>query len=82
MPSELSKDTRDRMVASIKRFAREELDADWGDLKAGLLLDFFLHEIAPSVYNQAVADAQAHMQQRVEEVSVNVGQKEFGYWRR
>jgi uncharacterized protein (DUF2164 family) len=82
MPIELSKETRDRAVASIKRFASEELDVEMGDLKAALVLDYVLREIAPSVYNQAVADAAKHLATRVEEMSGSVFVPEFGYWRK
>lgn len=82
MRLELPKETRERMLASIKQFAEEELDLEMGDLKASLVYDFFLKELAPSVYNAAILDAQKHMSDRVEELSVNVAQAEFGYWRR
>jgi hypothetical protein len=43
------------------------LDEDAGDLKATLFLDFCLQEIAPSVYNRAIADAQAYFTGRVQD---------------
>ncbi len=36
-----------------------------GDLAAGLLLDYFVEEIGPTIYNKAIAHAQARMQLRV-----------------
>lgn len=82
MPIELPKDTRDRLIASVKRYVAEELDQEIGDLKASILLDYVLTEIGPSVYNQAVADAQKHVIARVEEMTGVVYQKEFGYWKK
>lgn len=82
MPIELPKETRDRLVASVKRYVAEELDQEIGDLKASILLDYVLTEIGPSVYNQAVADAQKHLVSRVEEMGGVVYQKEFGYWKK
>lgn len=79
---DLPKATRDRMIASLRRFADEEMEVEMGDLKASLLLDFVLQEIAPSVYNHAVADAQKHLLARVEEMDANVRLPEFAYWRR
>ena len=66
MTLKLADETEKRLVASIKRFFEEEMDEPIGDLKALRVLDFCLREIAPSVYNQAIADAQAlpHRQRR------------------
>ena len=36
-------------IASIKRYFSDELDQDIGELKAGLVLEFFLKEIADGV---------------------------------
>lgn len=36
-----------------------------GDLAAGLLLNCFLKELGPLIYNKAIVDAQARMQQSV-----------------
>ena len=43
----LSPETRQRLIASLKRYAAENLDEELGDLKAGLLLDYCLTEIGP-----------------------------------
>ena len=59
MAIKISPETRQRLIASLKRYAAENLDEELGDLKAGLLLDYCLTEIGPAVYNQAIADAQA-----------------------
>ena len=58
MALELSKDTEKRLIESIKRYFREQMDEDIGDLKASLLLEFCVREIGPSIYNHAIADAQ------------------------
>lgn len=81
MPIELDQDTRAAAIASIKRYAEENLDDPLGDLAAGLLLDFFLEEIAPSVYNRAVRDAQQHLQARIMELDLDVNEEEFRYSR-
>ena len=79
-PIKLAIETEQRSVASIKRFFEEHMDEDIGDLKAKLLLDFCLEEIAASVYNGAVNDAQAIMQERVVDLDGVCYQDEFGYW--
>jgi uncharacterized protein (DUF2164 family) len=76
----LSDEQRKQSIASIKRYAAQELEQEMGDLKAGLLLEFFLKEIAPSVYNGAVADAQAYLRDRLSDLEGVCYHDEFGYW--
>lgn len=76
----LSPETTKQLVASIKRFAAEHLDDEIGDLKAGLLLEFFLKEAGPSVYNAAIADAQKYFSERTLDLEGVCHEKEFGYW--
>ena len=80
MPIQFSNDTARRALASIKQFSAEHLDDEIGDLKAQLVLDFFMKELAPTVYNQAIADAQKYMQERVMDLEGVCHQHEFGYW--
>ena len=82
MPITLSPETIKRLVASIKRYAAENLDEEIGDLKAGLLLDYCLKEIGPSIYNQAIADAQAYFTGRVPDLEGVCHEPEFGFWPR
>ena len=39
-------------------------------------------EIAPVVYNRAVADVQERLQARVAELDLEVHEEEFAYWRK
>ena len=78
----LSPDTTTRLRASIKKFLSEQLDEDAGDLKATLFLDFCLQEIAPSVYNRAVADVQERMQARIQDLDIECHEEPFDYWRK
>lgn len=76
----LSEDAVKTLHASIKRYVAENFDEEIGDLKAGLFLDYCLREIGPTVYNQAIADAQAYFQARSADLADVCYQKEFGYW--
>jgi uncharacterized protein (DUF2164 family) len=76
----ISPETRKQLVASIKRYAVENLDGEIGDLKAGLLLDYCLKEIGPAVYNQAIADAQSYFTGRVADLEGVCHEPEFTYW--
>lgn len=81
MPIELPSDPKQQALASIKRFFLEEMDQDLGDLRAGTVLEFFLKEIAPTVYNQAVLDAQRYMQDRALDLEGTCHADESGYWK-
>jgi uncharacterized protein (DUF2164 family) len=80
MPIDLDPDAKQQALASIKRFLLEELDQDVGDLKAGVVLQFVLEELAPVAYNRGVADAQRFFQDRAVDLEGACHEKEFGYW--
>ena len=80
MPITLPADARQKLIGSIKRYFAESLDQDVGDLKASLLLDYCLAEIGPSVYNQAVTDARAYLQDRLGDLEGACYEKELTYW--
>ncbi len=82
MTIELSKEARAEAVASIERYFRENMEEPIGNVAAGGLLGFFLEEIAPSIYNKAVADVQERLQLRVVELDLEVHEEEFQYWRK
>ncbi len=82
MTLELSKEARAQAIASIERYAAEELDLRMGNIAAGALLGFFLEEIGPAIYNQAVAEAQERLLARVQELDIELHEDEFGYWQR
>ena len=64
MPITITAEARQQLLASIKRYVFENLEQDLGDLKAGLLLDYVLKEVGPTIYNKAIEDAQAYFQAR------------------
>jgi len=80
MTIEISADATKAAIASIQRYFSENMEDEIGGLAAGALLDFFLKEVGPIVYNKAVADAQACLQARVMELDVEVYEDEFQYW--
>jgi len=79
---ELTKQARAQAVASIQRYCEESMSEPVGELAAGLLLNFFLEEIGPAIYNRAIADAQARMLQRVADIEGELYAEEFQYWPR
>ncbi len=80
MTIEIPKEAKAQAVVSIERWFREHRDEKIGNIAAGGLLAFFLDEIAPVVYNQAVADVQERLIARVTEIDIECHEDEFGYW--
>ena len=78
---ELNKQHRTQAISSLQRYFEENLEPI-GDLPAGLLLNFILEEIGPVIYNQAIADAQTRLTQRVADLNGELYADEFQYWPR
>ena len=80
MTIELSKDHRSQAIASIERYFLEHMDQKIGNITAGALLGYFLEEVGPVVYNQAVTEVQERIMARVSEVDIEVHEDAFTYW--
>ncbi len=50
----LSAEDEDRILDSLKRYMRNELQCELEDFPAKMLLDFLLELIGPKLYNQAI----------------------------
>ena len=61
-------DQRDEMISAIKQYFLKEREEDIGDLRAGLMLDFILKELAPEFYNQGVSDSYTYLQDMTEDL--------------
>ena len=71
---------RAQAVSSIERYFRENMEEKIGNVAASGLLGYFLEEIAPLVYNQAVADVQERLQARISELDLEIHEEPFQYW--
>jgi len=80
MDLDISKQARVDAIASVKRYFEENMNEPIGDLPAGLLLNFFIEEVGPTIYNRAIADAQTRLQQRVSDINSELYVDEFQYW--
>ena len=80
MTIELERHVEKDLIASIKRYFAENLGDDIGDLKASLLLEFVVAEVGASIYNQAIADAQAFFQDKVADLENSCWEPELTYW--
>lgn len=80
MPIALSEEAKKQSVASIARYCDAELEVELSQIQAAALLEFFLKEIAPSVYNGAIADARAFLGDRLGDMEATCFEGEFTYW--
>ena len=82
MAIELDPDGYQEAVASIQAYAADNFDEPMGNIAAGALLDFFLADIAPSIFNRGVKAAQERMQARAMDLDVELQEDEFPVSRR
>src|ERR1700728_2763159 len=59
-PDSLSKEQRQEIAASLRRYFVENFDRELSEMQAGFLLEYFLSEIAPLAYNKGVDDARRY----------------------
>ena len=74
----LPDETRKALVSAIKGYFRDERDEAIGDLQASFFLDFVLKEVGPSIYNQAIRDAQASLHGVVADLDLTLHEPEAG----
>ena len=65
---ELSNEAKKDMIGKIKEYFYQEREEEIGDLAATLLLNFFLEELGPYVYNMGVYDSYKYVGDRVEDL--------------
>ena len=65
---ELKQNKKQESVQAIRDYFQEELDLEISELKAVLILDFFLKEIAPTIYNGAISDAGRYLRERIDDM--------------
>ena len=63
-----SKEEKNRMVQTIRRYFEEELDSEIGQFDAEFLLDFFAETMGVYFYNQGLRDAQVVLKDRLENI--------------
>lgn len=68
MSLDLSPDRRAEVLARLRAAYSEEFDESLSDFRAETLLALVLKAVGPAIYNQAVKDAQAFMQSRLDDL--------------
>ena len=72
----LSDSQREQLITGVKSYLSEELDVDIGNFEAGFLIDFLIEQLGPAIYNQAIYDTQAALNQQIERLSEDLLQLE------
>jgi uncharacterized protein (DUF2164 family) len=73
---ELPKDTRDALARALSRYLKAELDLEVTGFDAVFLLDFVTETLGPHFYNQGLADAQALLAKKLDEIGESIYQLE------
>ncbi|HKP76300.1 MAG TPA: DUF2164 domain-containing protein [Longimicrobiaceae bacterium] len=72
----LSDERRATLVRLLRQHFENDFDDEISDFRAQGLIDFFVRELGPPVYNQGVRDACAYMQEKLTDVEGEVFETE------
>ena len=64
------------MLRALKDYTTAEFDEPLSDFRAEGLLDFFIRELGPPVYNQGVRDAAAFVQSKLADIDGEIYETE------
>jgi len=68
----LSEDRRKALLATMKKYFAGEFDETLSDFRAEALLDFFIRELGPPLYNQGVHDAVGYVQEKLGDIEGDI----------
>ena len=66
MPIDLNPTARDALVRALRTYLKDEFDVEAGGMEAMVFLDFITERFGPHIYNQALHDARALLQVKLE----------------
>lgn len=72
----LSDERRASLLRSIKEHFEAHFDEPLSDFRAEGLLDFFVRELGPPLYNQGVRDASSFMQSKLADIEGEIYEEE------
>jgi uncharacterized protein (DUF2164 family) len=64
-----TREEREVICRKIQLYFQEELAQELGQFDAGFMLDFFAEEIGPYFFNRGLYDAQAILENRMENIA-------------
>lgn len=65
IPIKIPKEQKQELIANVQDYYYSEFSDEIGELAAENLVDFMLKELSPYIYNQAIADARATVEQKM-----------------
>ena len=65
----LDTDSRTRLAEQIKRFCRDDLDVEIGNMDAERLIDFLVPSLGARFYNLGLKDAQALIARKADDIN-------------
>jgi len=68
----LSEERRAALVDGVQTYFRTEFDEELSDFRANGLIDLFVAELGPPVYNQGVRDASAYVAEKLQDIEGDV----------
>ncbi len=76
MKIRLSAERRAALIESVAAYYAADFDEPISPFRAEALLDFFVRELGPQVYNQGVRDAAAFVQGKLTDIEGEVYERE------
>jgi uncharacterized protein (DUF2164 family) len=76
MRIKLSDERRDDLSTAVRQLFQDEFERDLSEFQAQRLIDFFMRQLGPPVYNQAIQDARAYMLTKLEDIDGEVYEPE------
>lgn len=65
MEIKLNETRQKEMVNEVQSYFRNEHDELIGDLKAEMIVEFFVEKLGPKIYNQAIEDANTFIHEKL-----------------
>ena len=72
----LSPERRAALIRAIKAHVSADFDEVLSDFRAEALLDFFVRELGPPVYNQGVRDTASYLQGKLQDIEGDVYERD------
>jgi uncharacterized protein (DUF2164 family) len=72
----LSSERRATLLQALKAHVTAEFDEPMSDFRALALIEFFIRELGPPVYNQGVRDAAAFLQEKLNDLDGEIYERD------
>ncbi len=68
MPKKLTREEKTILIENVQSYFIDERDEEIGNLAAEQLVDFMMEKIYPFIYNQAISDARALINEKFAQI--------------